>query len=150
MKNEKTYYCVCRCTPSEGIVSIDARLLTRELLPMSMDYVRSCRNLRGKAYKALVLGDLCANAGYPNTALRVMRSTMSYIKMKDYDWVCRPINPSFNRLENIVNMYEVRELGRRIDRLWRWLGHPEMAHSARRVERYYDDLWFDKYYEALP
>ena len=150
MKNKKTYYCVCRCTPQKGITAIDAQLLTRELLPMSADYIRRCRNLRGKAYKALMLGDLCANAGYPNTALRVMRAAMHYIKNRDYEWVDRPINPSFNRLENIVNMHEVRDVARRIDALWLWLDHPEMARNARRVERYYNNLWFDKYYEALP
>ena len=150
MKSGKTYYCVCRCTPQRGIISIDAQLLNSEILPQGIGYIRQCRNLRGKAYKALTLSDLCANAGYPTTAMRILRSTIRYIESRDYEWVDRPVNPSYNRLENIVNMYEVRDMARRLDRIWLWLDHPEMARNARRVERYYDNLWFDKYYEALP
>jgi hypothetical protein len=107
-----------------------------------------------KAQKALLLGELCEGAGYPRQALRVWTSTVRMIEAVDYDWVYEPLAPSWSPYHvsfcSVVSMDECRELGRRIDALWRRLGHPEMSGWERRALRSYRDMWLDKYSCALP
>ena len=59
----KSYYCVCRCTPREGVVSMDARLLD-EILDKGWKTINATENARVIAQKGLILGDLCAGAGH--------------------------------------------------------------------------------------
>lgn len=153
MMTTKAYYCVCRCTPERGVVSMDAQLLS-EVVHRGLHAIRCAKNLRVKAQKALLLGDLCAGAGYPRQALRVWTSAVRMIEQADYEWVYEPLAPSWSPYYvsfcSLVSMDECRELGRRIDSLWQRLGHPEMRGWERRALRNYREMWLDKYYEALP
>jgi hypothetical protein len=149
----KYYLCVCRCTPDRGVVSMDAQLLG-EVVHRGLHAIRCAKNPRVKAQKALLLGELCEGAGYPRQALRVWTSTVRMIEAVDYDWVYEPLAPSWSpyhvSFSSVVSMDECRELGRRIDALWRRLGHPEMSGWERRALRSYRDMWLDKYSCALP
>ena len=107
-------------------------------------------NTRKMAQRALELGDVCLAAGCPMRAIQVWREAALRLERRDYFWVDEPINPAFVRFDDLVSAREAQTLGQRIDRTWRLLGHPEMAVWGRRMRRAYEDMWFDKYYDALP
>jgi len=148
----KYYLCVCRCTPDKGVVSMDAQLLG-EVVKRGLHAIYCAKNPRVKAQQALLLGELCEGAGYPLQALRVWKSTVLMIEVEDQAWVTEPLAPSWSPYHvafcSVVSMEECRELGRRIDRLWRRLGCPEMAGWENKALRSYHDMWLDKYYGAL-
>ena len=145
----KSYYCVCRCTPREGVVSMDARLLD-EILDKGWKAINATENVRVIAQKGLILGDLCAGAGYPHRALECWFGALEAVEYLDYDWTFTPLNHRYYRFDSVVSMDECKELGRRIDSLWRRLGHREMAVFERHARHYYHDMWLDKYCGSLP
>lgn len=141
--------CICRCTPRDGIVRMDARLLT-EMFAYEMRRIRVMPHLRIAAQMALRLGDTCSHTGHTGLAVEAWREAYGMLLYNDYDWVYTPINTRFFRLADLVSKVEACELGRRIDRELKRIGIGELAGFARHARRYYADLWMDKYYEALP
>lgn len=108
------------------------------------------RNPRKMARRAMELGDACMAAGCPMMAIQVWRNAARRLMERDERWIYEPINPDFMRFDDYVSAYEGRMLGRRIDKTWRLIGHPEMADWERRMGRVYKSMWLDKYFEALP
>ncbi len=72
-------------------------------------------------------------------------STIRMMEATNHEWVyvpqapgCSPCHVSFH---SVASVDECRELGRRIDDLWRRLGKPEMSGWERRAMRSYRDSW---------
>ena len=107
-------------------------------------------NVRKLAQRVLELGDICMGAQCPMLAIKVWREAALRLEELDYNWVYESINPSYVRFDNLVSAKEAITLGRRIDKAWHLMGHPEMAVWARKMKRAYEDMWLDKYYKALP
>lgn len=128
---------------------MDARLLD-EIVKKGWEDINATENVRVIAQKGLILGDLCYGAGYPRRAMVNWFGALQAVEYQDYDWTFTPLNPAYYRFDNVVSMDECKELGRRIDKAWRRLGHREMAIFERHARHYYHDMWLDKYYESLP
>lgn len=149
MARQKCYVRVCRCTPKGDIRTMDVRVLNQLVEDQEAAIARE-PNTRKMAQRALELGDVCMAAGCPMKAIQVWRTAALRLEAMDYFWVDEPINPHFVRFDDLVSAKEARALGRRIDKVWHLMGHPEMATWSRRMKRAYENMWFDKYYEALP
>ena len=99
---------------------MDARLLD-EILDKGWKTINATENARVIAQKGLILGDLCAGAGYPHRALECWFGALEAVEYLDYDWTFTPLNHRYYRFDSVVSMDECKELGRRIDSLWRRL-----------------------------
>ena len=149
MKRQKHFVKVCSCTPRGDIRTMDVKVLNQLVCEQEAAIARET-NTRKMAQRALELGDACMDSGCPMKALQVWRAAALRLIAMDYYWVYEPINPSFMRFDDLVSAKEALTLGRRIDKVWHLLGHPEMATWARRMRAEYREMWLDKYYEALP
>lgn len=149
MMNRKNSQWVCSCTPRQGIVSMDAKLL-HQLVDRQLRTIGRTEHPRIRAQRALWLGDLCEKAGFPMMAFDIWRDGMCDLYGADYEWVYTPINTRLFRFNNLVSMEEAREMGRRIDRMLAANGYRELCGYGRQAVNYYRDLWEEKYYEALP
>lgn len=149
MARKKNFVRVCSCTPRGDIRTLDVQVLN-QLVREQEAAIAQEPNTRKMAQRALQLGDACMAAGCPMKAIQVWRSAAQRLEAMDYYWVYEPINPHFMRFDDLVSAKEAVTLGRRIDKAWHLLGHPEMAIWARKMRHAYADMWMDKYYEALP
>ena len=149
MARMKKFVRVCTCTPQGDIRTMDVQVLNQLVRDTEIDIAHE-PNTRKMAQKALLLGDVCMAAGCPMRAIEVWRDAAKRLEAMDYRWVYKPINPSFVRFSYLVSEKEAVTLGRRIDKAWHLLHHPEMATWARRMRVAYREMWLDKYYEALP
>jgi hypothetical protein len=131
--------------PDGSVVHLEARLL-REMINREIHSVRCAKNCRWKGQKALRLGDLCAGCGHPWWAMKVWNLGRWLIEDQDYDeWRYVWFNPRYVRLSDVVSEDLCLELGRRIDNLWRSMGHPEMARYEQSACMAYEWLWLEKY-----
>lgn len=149
MAKQKRFVKVCSCTPKGSIQTMDSRVLNLLVEEYEATIGRES-NPRKMAQRALELGDACVAAGCPMKAIKVWREAARRLEAMDYRWVAEPINPSFVRFDDLVSAKEAVTLGRRVDKVWCLLGHPEMAVWARRMKHAYEEMWMDKYYMALP
>ena len=140
---------MCSSTPRGDIRTMDVRVLNLLVEEQESAIARET-NTRKMAQRALELGDACMAAGCPMRAIQVWRAAAQRLIAMDYCWVYEPINPSFIRFDDLVSAKEAQTLGRRIDKAWHLIGHPEMANWARRMRAEYREMWLDKYYDALP
>ena len=144
MRNRRPYR-VCRCTPSDGIVHLEARLL-HDMINAQIHPLCCAKSCRWKYKRGLLLGDLCASAGHPWWAMKVWCLTLALICEKDWaDWRYEWINPEWVRIDYVLSETECLTLGRRIDNLWCKLGHPEKVGMETMAKKEYDDFWYDKY-----
>ena len=149
MTKKKSFVRVCSCTPKGDIQTMDARVLNQLVREQEAAIERE-RNPRKMARRAMELGDACLAAGCPMMAIQVWRNAAWRLMGRDERWVYEPINEDFMRFEDLVSAYEARMLGRRIDKAWHLIGHPEMANWERRMVRTYRSMWLNKYFDALP
>ncbi len=139
----KSYYCVCRCTPTKGIVNIDTKLLL-EMLARDLHAMRCTSNRRLKARKALHLGDLCANSGYPRMALRIYEEAISTCLQSDIDNL--DISCSGQWWHQSLMKDEALLLSSHKDALWQRLFPNEQHRSSLpEVRRFYKALWLEKF-----
>lgn len=109
------------------------------------------KDARRMARRALALGDICMAAGCPIKAIRIWRTAAQRLLEMDYYWVDVPLYyEAYTSFDNLVSEKKGIILGRRIDKTWHLLGHREMATWARHMRKEYQDMWLDRYYEALP
>ena len=138
-------YRVCRCTPDGCMTHLEARLL-RQLVNREIHPLRCAESCRRKRQKAMRLGDLCAETGHFLWAMRVWSLGISLICDKDYDdWRYVWFNTRVVSLGDVTSEEDAKILGRRVDNLWRALGHPEMKGAEAWAEAEYDWLWLEKY-----
>jgi len=144
MRRKQTYR-VCRCTSEGCIVHLEARLL-HDLVNHEIHPLRCAESCRRKGQIALRLGDLCAEAGHAWWAMKVWQLGRRLIEYKDYDdWIYVWFNTEYVRLSYVVSEDLCIDLGRRIDNLWRKMGHPEMAWNEDSARAGYDSLWYEKF-----
>lgn len=138
-------YRVCSCTPTMGIVQIEARLLAT-MVNREMRRIKCMYDLRRKAHRAMNLGDICFHSWHPLWAIKVYKWTSIQIQNRDYDeWFYVKWKNPCDILENETAQMEARELGRRADDVWRWLGHPEMCGWEISAKANYDFMYIEKY-----
>ena len=138
-------YRVCRCLPNGVVTHLEARLL-RELVNREIHPIRCAESCRRKRQKAQRIGDLCAETGHFQWAIKVWYLGLLEICMKDYDeWRYVNFNNDVVCLDDVVSEEDAMILGRRIDRLWCLLGYPEKAYYESKAEAEYDFLWLEKY-----
>jgi hypothetical protein len=114
-------------------------------------YRRAFQEQAEAAQRALALGDICMAAGCPIKAIRIWRTAAQKLLVMDYHWVDVPLYyEAYTSFDHLVSEKEGITLGRRIDKAWHLLGHPEMATWARHMRVEYREMWLDRYYEALP
>ena len=138
----KSYYCVCRCTPREGVVSMDARLLD-EILDKGWKTINATENARVIAQIKM------SNTKKAATSTKAVATKKVAPKAAETKTKKAEIKNA-EKKNTVVSMDECKELGRRIDSLWRCLGHREMAVFERHARHYYHDMWLDKYCGSLP
>ncbi|MBR6446779.1 MAG: hypothetical protein IKS94_10265 [Prevotella sp.] len=63
---------VCSCSPTQGVLYLDARLM-RDIVNREIHPIRCASTCGNKAKRSLVVGDLCAEAGHPRWALKVWK-----------------------------------------------------------------------------
>ena len=142
---KRSLYCVCHCTPTDGITHIEARLL-HDMINRQIHALFSLKNCRWKYKRGLYMGDLCASSGHPWWAMKVWCLAMALIIEKDYDdWIYEWINPKYVSIRGVLSEEESLILARRIDDLWRKLGHPEKVGMEEVAKGQYDDFWYEKY-----
>lgn len=146
----KTYECVCRCAPGRGIFVMHDELFT-QVVEREQARIARTPNLRQRAMRALRLGDLCHGTGHTSLAIDIWQDAITTIARADYaEWIDVNFNPRFATLEQVTARHELTLLGGRIDEALRRQGHLKHAGNRHAVNRFYRDLWLDKYYESLP
>lgn len=142
---KRNFYRVCRCTPDKGVVRLDTQLL-RHIVNYRIRSIRCAQNSRVKYHYGLHLGQLCVTTGHLWWAIKVWQFTLKLMCWKDYDdWICVPVNPKYVRIDCVLSEPESMDLGRRIDALWKEMGHPECAVMERYAQSEYDFFWAEKY-----
>jgi len=153
MMRRRIPYRVCRCMPNGVVTHLEARLL-KELVNSEIHPIRCAESCKRKYQKGMRIGDLCAETGHFQWAMKVWKLTERLIESKDWDdWRYVRFNTDRVRLSDVVSEAECELLSRRRSDLWRALGHPEEAWWDRQAEHlasitygtYYDYLWIEKY-----
>ncbi len=142
---------MCSCTPVGGILYMDAIELNRFINESTLELAKE-PNTRTVGSRALELGILCEQKGWNLRALGIWEKFLQQIYNYDSYWGMEEVplpSPSV-RIADLMAKDEARTLGKRIDRLWKRIGHPELADAHRRVDRYYWDIWLSRYYDACP
>ena len=80
-------YRVCRCTPNEGVVQLETRLL-RHIVNYRIRSIRCAQNSRMKYHFGLHLGQLCATSGHPECAVmeRYAQGAYDFFWLEKYDY----------------------------------------------------------------
>lgn len=140
---------VCCCSPKDGMVYMNARMLY-EIINREIHPIRCASTCGRKAQKALVLGELCVEAHHPLWALKIWRFAIHEIHNKDYDdWITEWFNPQYVSLQDVISDGICEILGRKIDDVERQCG----INSASGIESreywagdgWYDSLRYEKY-----
>lgn len=137
MKQTSTEW-VCRCTPAQGIVSIDAQMMNTTVTT-SVKEILALRGPRRRARRFIALGDMCSRTGHHKTALQVYRFGLKHVMDEEYDQVDMILTARQWHNKNL--QWEATILARRMDALLERL-HPGMHrhHYAAEVRDTYDDL----------
>lgn len=142
---KRIQYRVCSCTPANGIVQIESRLLVT-MVNREMRRIKCMQDLRRKAHRAMNLGDVCFHSWHPWWAIKVYLWTSRHIGNRDWDeWLHAEWSDSWYWIEDMTAEMEARELGRHADDVWRWLGHSEMAWMENAARADYQMLFMVKY-----
>ena len=150
MARQKHFVKVCSCTHHGDLRIMDLRVLN-QIVRDEEASISWEKNARKMALRALALGDICMAAACPIKAIRIWRTTAHRLLEMDYYWVDVPIYfEGYTCFDHLVSEREGLALGRRIDKAWHLLGHRKMATWARHMRIAYQDMWLDRYYEALP
>ena len=150
MARQKHLVKVCSCTSRGDLCIMDLRVLN-QIVRDEEASIGQEKNARKAARRALALGDICMAAGCPIKAIRIWRTAAQRLLKMDYYRVDVPLYfEAYTNFDNLVSEKEGLTLGRRIDKAWHLLGHPEMATWARHMRVRYCDMWLDRYFIALP
>ena len=151
MRNRKSYR-VCRCTPHEGIIQLETRLLI-QMINSQIHPIRCASTCARKAHKGLLLGDLCEKTRHPMWALKIWKFTLNEIHWKDYnDWIDVYFNTNYVRLGDVISDGICEIIGRRMDEVERRLGlsdaHGRDSWAYRAGDGWYESLYYEKYDEC--
>ena len=154
MKRRKVN-CVCRCTPRQGIETLDPRLL-RELYDQRLDQLLRETDPQHIAHIGQLTGDLMLRSGHPLMALSTWQYALSHLlcadedRQWDYAHSYRPYYaPHHVPWSERISDTEALQLAQRIDDLYRHLGHPEWANTRRTVRSRYNSTFEELYGESI-
>lgn len=107
-------------------------------------------NTRIVGRQALELGVMCEQKGWYVRALLLWEKFLQQIRNYDSCWGFEefPLPYPNASISNLMAEDEATTLSKRIDRLWKRVGHPELADAKKRVGIYYWDIWLHRYYDA--
>jgi hypothetical protein len=137
---------VCSGRPDGRVMDMSSRELEKQV-EWGMKAIECCSSTGDRAKRGLMLGKMCEDAGHPVKALSVWLDTLSMVRCDNYEWEYIPINSRFYSFDSRIAYTEMEELGRNIDRVWRQLGHDELAHYEGVAEGNYRSVWLAKYGE---
>ena len=158
MKRRKVN-CVCRCTPRQGIVAMNAQESEQLYSQLLSDIVRR-KNPRHIADIAIQTGNTLRRIGHPLLALKLMKAALAHLLSVDEDRL-----RDYERYHQIPSYYsefympwrwrtseeDARELAAAIDdhtnAVNRQLGHNTRSHLRFRIHDTYESL-FDDIYET--
>ncbi|MBR1933090.1 MAG: hypothetical protein IJ841_05340 [Prevotella sp.] len=138
---------VCSGRPEGQVMDLSSREL-EEQVRWGMKAVECSTSAKVRAWRGLELGFLCEHAGHPALALQVWMQTLCMVQYDNWELVDLPINTRVYRFDGLYAYTEEEELGYNIDRLWRQLGHEELARFRRMAKQNYRATWLYKYQEA--
>ena len=141
--------CVCSCTPVGGILYMDAIVLNK-MLNEAERLLEAEENCRIVGKNALELGILCEQKGWNMRAIGIWEKFLRQIAGRDSVWGNEetPLPAPGVSISHLTAEAEAQALGRRIDRLWKRIKHPELANAKKRTDIYYWDIWLSRYYDA--
>ena len=146
----KFYYeNVCRCM-SDGSMKFLIRDVMQNIFDERQHEIEKTESLREKASKALYLGSLCEEAGFPHLALQTWRAALAAIEDGDEERVLTLMYRADFVFRDNVTAEPALQLAHRIDLLLRRLGVRPRKSNRLRVMHSYRMLWYDVYYEYLP
>lgn len=146
-------YRVCSCMPNGVITHLEARLL-RDMVNQAIHPIRCAASCRQKFMKGSRIGDLCAETGHFQWAMKVWGFTEGLIESKDWDdWRYVWFDNNRVKLTDVISETECELLSKRRSDLWRALGFPEEAWWIEEWAElakdcfgsYYTGLWLDKF-----
>ena len=146
MRKRIKNYCLCSSSPKGQLNHLSSRQLS-ELVEWGMKAVECSRGGSVRAKRGLELGKMCEESGHPVLALQVWLDTLSMVECDNWDWEEEPINTRLYSFDSKVAYAETEELAKNIDRLWRMMGHNELAHCQEQAHEDYRSLWLYKYQE---
>ena len=156
MKRRKVN-CICRCTPRQGIVAMNAQE-SKQLYSQTLKDILNRNNPRHIADMAIEAGNTLSRTGHPLLALRLMKASLSHLISVDEDKLRH-----YERYEQIPSYYtefympcswltseeDARLLEAAIDahanRINIALGYDERSHLRFRVHETYEELFNDIY-----
>ena len=154
MKRRKVN-CVCRCTPNVGIEALDPRML-HELYDQRLHQLLRETDPQHIARIGLHTGDLMLRSGHPLLALTTWQHALSHLlctdedRQWDYAHSYRPFYaPHHVPWSERICDTEALRLARRIDDLYRQLGHPEWSTARRTVRSRYNGCFEELYGESI-
>lgn len=108
---------VCSCSPTAGMVYMQARML-HDIVNREIHPIRCAFTCARKAQKGLYLGDLCAEAHHPMWAWYIWEWTIGEVHDHDYDeWTGVWFNPRYVSYNDVISNGICEILGKRIDDL---------------------------------
>lgn len=152
--------CLCRCDPKRGIVVLHP-INAKQLFDEQVQYILRCSVPARIASRALMVGDVLAQAGRPNLALRLMRSAYDHLINTEWniqeDYVANHYypRPEFQQWylpwRWRISEWEARRLAARIDELsnevFGKLGYNQRSTLRLQVHRDYESM-FEYLYEV--
>ena len=134
----------CSCSPTSGMVFMNARML-RDIINREIHPIRCASTCGRKGQKALVLGDLCVEAGYPLWAIRIWYFAVGEIHNKDYDdWVDVWFDNKYVSFHDVISDGLCEMIGRRVDEVSYRL-HLYEPDGINCNEYWFGDGWYDSF-----
>lgn len=143
--------CLCRCTSSEGVVSLTPSLvnLAKKDAINTMCASRSTNTIAAVAVRT---GQLFEQTGHTLLAITVYRTAISCITSIDsfraenyYQFGPLPSNPHHRYWSERINEADAIEVAERLDALYRRINLQGFAHQQRRIRWYYESLFRSVY-----
>lgn len=116
----------------------------QKLVRKYLDTTYGPKDLGIIAQKALTIGEVCAQAGYPQMALEVYTHAMAECSFHDWETLNYPCEPTW--WHNHLHFQEVAMLAKRCQEVWkRYFSKEQFANPEEAVREEYRGLWEEKW-----
>lgn len=139
-RKRRRIHCVCSCTRRGRICFIDAIVLNQMVKEGELE-IQNQLNTRKAGRMALELGTLCEKKGWHIRAIEVWKKGIEQLTYYDQVWEWRRLPSTHDSISHFMAEYEALELGRRIDKVWKKIGHKELAEAQKQVTKLYWSIW---------
>ena len=145
-RKRRRIHCVCSCTHRGRICFVDAIVLNQMVKDGERE-IQHESNTRKAGRMALELGILCEKKGWHLRAIDIWKKGIGQLAYHDQVWGWRRLPSTHDRIGQFIAEEEALELGRRIDAVWKEIGHEELAEALRQATEIYWDIWLSRYGE---